>query len=146
MKPRLDGAVCGNLGSKWGAHVIGIRYHADAPQIKPVRIPTRPDRRILMVVAVRVPEAGIPKELEVIVWELEPSVANFGGELRPAPAVIRIMSVVFAAAVVKKGEKPDHGDNCSSTGRQNAGVALDPSPVIRAVNGRLVAVARFSDH
>lgn len=146
MKPRLDGAVRGNLGSKPGAHVFGIRYHADAPQIKPVRIPARPDRRILVVLAVRVPKAGIMEELEEIVRQLEPSAANFGGELSPAPAVIRIISVVLAAAVVEEGEKPDNGDNRSGTGRQNAGVALDPSPVIGAVNRVLVAMIRLSDH
>ena len=82
----------------------------------------------------------------MIVRKLKPGATDSGGELSSASAMIRIMAVVLAAAVVKKGEKPDNRDNRSGASRQNAGITLDPFPMIRAMNRILVAMIRRGDY
>ncbi len=56
-----------------------------------------------------------------------------------------IMTVVFAAAVVKKRKQPYNRNIRSSAGSQNTSVSLDSPPVIGAVDRVFVTMMRLGN-
>ena len=88
-----------------------------------------------MVMAVGVLGAGLVKQVEVCVGEIEMNAAHRGGERGTAGTVFGVDAVIFTAAVVKEREEPDDRHNGSAPGGEDESVAFDPPPVVRAVNG-----------
>jgi len=68
VQPRLNDPMRGNSCPELRAHVAGIGDHAGTAQIKPVCIPARPDSRVVVVVAIRVPNASIVKQVKMVIW------------------------------------------------------------------------------
>ena len=130
IEKRLYWAGGGNLATKICAHPLRIRNDPDSTQVQPVGIPTRCDRCIIVMHALRVPDASVLKKFEVFVGQMERLPAMATGKLGASRAVPRIPTVVQTTTVVKQGEEPhDVYIRPRSRGEQQP-IAFDAAPMI----------------
>ncbi len=64
MQPWGDRSVQSDLLCQSCIEILGMRCDTDAPEVQSIRIPARSDRRVFMMMAIRVPGAGVVKTFE----------------------------------------------------------------------------------
>jgi hypothetical protein len=135
LEKGLDGATIRNLASEIGTHERRIGSDADSAQVESIGVPASRDGRVVMVIDVGVPDARVSEKLEPVVVEDVCVTTQTRGKFRTSGAVAVVPTVVLAAAVVEDSEQTNDSDvGLCARGEQDA-VALDASPVARAVNG-----------
>jgi hypothetical protein len=124
----------GDFAGEFGIHEAGMRCDADAAEVQPVGIPTGADGGVVVMVAGGVPGAGMVKEFEMLVGQIEEFSAQRERERGTACAVVGVVTIVFPAAVVKEGEKAHDRDDGLAVCGDDECIPLDPPPVGRAVD------------
>jgi hypothetical protein len=130
----LNGPIGRDLASEVSAHEFGAWYNPDSSQIQPISVPAGGNGRIVMVIAIRMPNARMMEKLEAVVGQFVSDAAQGGGVLRSTCTVTFIPPIVHAAAVVKESEKTNDHEIGSGAGCKQEPIAFDPPPVIWAMN------------
>ena len=145
LKKGLDGAAFRNFTPEIGAHECRIGNDTDSAQVESIGVPAGRDGRIVMMFAVGVPDTCVMKKLESVVIEEVGVTAKTRGKFRTSGAVAIIPTVVLAATVVEDSEQTDNNDvGLCACGKQEA-IALDASPVARAMYGIVLCVELTCD-
>jgi hypothetical protein len=131
----LDGAISCNFTSKVGAHELRVWDDADPAEIESIGILAGGIGRVLMVLAICMPDASVVEEFETVVGKGVGCAAQGCGKLRAASAVTVVEAIVLAAAVVEESKEADDGDIGSCTCRQQEAIAFDAPPMVRTMNG-----------
>jgi len=123
------------LASRCCAHEPWGRLGPDPTEVEAIGVPAAADRGIVGMVAVGVPSAGINEEIESLVFEIEKLAAQFSCVRRAPLPVVRVGPLVDAAGIVEPSEESHHEYVSTGSLREPEPVALDASPVRRAVDG-----------
>lgn len=133
-KKGLDGATICYLASEIGAHERCTGSDADSAQVESVCIPARRDGRVVMVLAVGVPDTCVTEKLEAVVVKHVCAPANSLGKFCTSRSVAIIPAIVLTAAVVEDGEQTNNSDvGLYARGEQET-IPLDAPPVVWAVH------------
>lgn len=135
LNERLNGATRRDLTPEVGAHKSWVWGDADSAEVESVGVPASANSRIVVVIAVGVPDASVLEKLKAVVRKVVSCASKGRGILRASCSVSVVPSIVLAAAVVEESEKPNHGDVGPCTCGEQESIALDTAPMVRTMNG-----------
>jgi hypothetical protein len=144
-KKRLYRTSCRYLAPHLRAHVTRLRFNANPPQIKAVRIPARTDGWIVAQPAVSVPFAGVIKQLEMFVTELEQPAPQTRSIGRPARAMTLVRAIVLPPGIMEHREQSHHLFDRVTARSDKQAIALDSAPMRRPVHRITITLKRASD-
>lgn len=142
----MDNTEIGNFRAERSAHELRTRNQSDSTQIESICIPTRADGRVVVAITIRVPNAGVLKQVEILIRQLEALTSQARGVVSASFSVTRVPSIVQASAIVEDGEQPDDVNLCPGARCQNQPIPFDSAPVIGAMNRKWIAVGPRGYH